>query len=233
MPDMPPPRTTENTAMIIGYRIRATKPDGDVYYLYASLDDDALWPASRRADVEVAADACNKEFGYKATYEAEAVIDLERKHTGGDSMKKQYFVRFRARLGDVPLHASQMIETDDVRTVRDTAWSAARSWGRANNVDTVEFDIEWPADFTETARIGVALQETTRPTATLELDNRHKFYAVLEALRAYVESNADFRHNTDCAHMADGEAREFDARHAAAVEIVDTLEDVLAELAEA
>lgn len=59
--------------MIVGYRIKATKRSGEVYYLYASLQTDTPWPADRRSDVEIAAAACNKQWNPEITYEVEEV----------------------------------------------------------------------------------------------------------------------------------------------------------------
>lgn len=146
-------------------------------------------------------------------------------------MKKQYFVRFRA--DNSLARECQMIETDDTRRVRDIAWIAAKAWGIRNKADFVDFDIEWKPGYVERASIRIERPAAPQPTLTIDLDDRHKFWAVLDALQAYIDNNNDFRTNTDLAHMTDEEVRDFEAKQSAAVGIVDKLEDVLTAMAEA
>lgn len=146
-------------------------------------------------------------------------------------MKKQYFLRFRA--DNSMARECQLIETDDVRRVRDMAWSAAKTWGIRNKADSVEFDIEWKPDYVERASIRIERPAEPQPTLAIDLDDRHKFWAVLDALQAYVDNNNDFRQTTGLAHMTEGEVRDFEAKQSAAVGIVDKLDGVLAALAEA
>lgn len=58
---------------IVGYRLKATRDNGEVYYVYPSIKEDIPWPADRRDYADAAAALCNEEWNPHVTYEVEEV----------------------------------------------------------------------------------------------------------------------------------------------------------------